>query len=141
MGIILDNYNAIFVLSQNIDKNNYKSSVLWVLISCCLLLLFFPGLNVHECCRFYLSKDRLRWLSFIACKLLSEYIYFRYQNTKKIVFYRCCFRVYTSRCMTLCSIFMQVMATISVDLSECTKYTLTIWITVLTIWINVRNQE
>ena len=26
-----NNYNTIFVLSQNIEKNNYKSSVIWVL--------------------------------------------------------------------------------------------------------------
>ena len=46
------NCNTIFVLSQNIDKNNYKSSVFWFPISCCLLFLFFPSLKVFVCCRF-----------------------------------------------------------------------------------------
>ena len=56
------NYNTIFTLKQIIDKNSYKSSVFWVLISCCLFLLFFP--EGFLCCRFCLSKNTLYWLPF-----------------------------------------------------------------------------
>ena len=76
----------LFFLSQNSDKTDCKSSVLWVQISCCLFLLVFPSLKVCVCCRFCLSKDRLCWLPFIAYYFFySKYIYFRYQNTKKFL--------------------------------------------------------
>ena len=76
----------MFFLSQNSDKTDCKSSVLWVQISCCLFLLVFPSLKVCVCCRFCLSKDRLCWLPFIAYYFFySKYIYFRYQNTKKFL--------------------------------------------------------
>ena len=103
MKTIINNY--LFFQSQNIGKSSYKSSVFWVLISCCLL--FFPSRKVFVCCRFWWSKDRLCWLPFIECwLLLYKYINFRYQNIKNVVSYRFCLRVYTSRCIaTLCNIF------------------------------------
>ena len=114
-----NNYNSIFILNQNIGENIYKSLIFQVIISCCQLLLFF----------LYLA-DFVQTLSAPIHNMLTyfypQYFYFRYQNTKKTVLYRYCFRVHISRCMTLCRIFSLVMATISADFSDCTKYTLTI---------------
>ena len=75
-----NNHNIIFVLSQNFDKSSYKSSVFWVLISCSLSLLLFPGLKVFVCYRFYLSKGRLCWYPFIHSMLTSFQIYLFQQS-------------------------------------------------------------
>ena len=126
--IMLDDYlwSKIYIFSQFIwSKSKYWQSHYKVQSS---------GFSLASacCCYFYLSWRFLCAADFAWARidLYSKYIYFRYQNTEEIVSYRYCFPVYPSKCRTLRSIFSSIIATVSADLSDCTKYTLTKWITV-----------